>query len=235
MEQRLSHRAWELGGGQPVRVPRGRFGAERVVFSAGNPFHLTYPESIALTNLSGTFTARIWGLDPRHRLVVTPFFRPAGWWQAESGVPRTGIDWSLREAEGANYLTHTVEAWMVRKDSQTGNVHRIGKLDAEAWLNSGTIPDGIEIETAGYGVEIVITASINPIYVFQGEGGWVVTNNVGAVLDTGSINTWDIVCSFEVVPNQILGCNGMADEVIQALHPEYSEPIELIYGGQEGG
>jgi len=153
---------------------------------------------------SGVFTFEVWNLDPRAKLVVTAFFRPSAWLEGDLAA-------ELQDDPRSGWARAELSLQVMRRDS-SGRKHVIGTVPDDVCLNAGVIPDGAEIVTGADGVRVVIDCALDEAATFE------------------SFARRDLVCAFEVVPNERLGCSGLADEIIGALEFDSSGPLALSTG-----
>lgn len=205
-------RRWDLGCVAPVPIARPGRAREVLVARVVSPYEVGAPP----VNLSGRWSCTVFGLDPRCKLVVVPFFRRAPWWAelAAAGIYDPGA--VLTGADGEGYNVKVARVVVLRRDS-SGLVHDVGELPADVWLNGGTIPDGCEIVTGADGVRVEL------------EFGF------PTAAQAYLVPAWDVVCAIELAPNERLGCSGLADEIVGSLEVRIDPPAVLVsnWGGEE--
>lgn len=200
-------RRWDIGTGRPVRVPHPQRPREVTVAAMQSPL-----DPPAEVQTWGKWACTVFGLDPRCKLVAVPFFRRASWAATLDGDGVTPL--FADSAEGAGYSKATAKAVVVRRDS-SGRVHDIGVLPDDVWLNAGVVPDGCELVTGADGIRIEIEFELD------------------LAPDFNHAPSWDLVCALEVVPNERLGCSGLADEIAQSLEVRVDPPIVASWWMQE--
>jgi hypothetical protein len=196
-------RRWDIGNGRPVPVPAAQRAREVLAVRVLDPFAVN-PVEVK----TGVWSFSVFGLDPRCKLVVTAFFRRSEWYADRKADGTYDPDNTLAGTDGEGYVSATVKAVVVRRDA-LGPAHDIGELPADVFLNGGVLPDGCEIATAADGVRVEVACEM-------------VT---APTSDT--VCSWDIVCAVEVVPDEVLGCSGLADEIIGAIEVRIDPTVLL--------
>jgi len=232
MSEKHLTRAWSISQGRPHRIERRHTGKELVVAQMADPFLVADSLVPQAPVTSGSWTATVQHLDPRFKLVATPFFRRSAWFAKrlrDGNIVGAEI---LNDTDGKNYTRKDAASILLRKDSATGELHEIGQNQSDTWLNGGTVPDGTEVSSATAGIRIKIDFAIEPVTLVHGEGGYFVQVPGGMPLTYDKLTTYDLVCGLEVVPDIRLGCDGFADEVLEALDITIDPPTTLTAGNQ---
>lgn len=189
----------------PVPVPHPQRSREIVVASMPDPFDAaTEPGPIG----SGVWSVTVFGLDPRCKLVAVPFFRRSAWHAVRAASGEYDPSRVLSGVAGEGYSVAECAAVVLRRDV-SGLVHDVGGMPADVWLNGGNVPDGCELATGADGVRVEISFEVPEADSFVTQC------------------SWDLVCALEVVPNEVLGCNGLADEIVKSLEVRVDPPVRL--------
>lgn len=229
-------RAWAIGEGRPKRLERRHTGREVVIAQMADPFAMADSEIPTSPINAGSWAVTVQHLDPRFKLVATPFFRRSSWFRARLAEGKIIGAEILNDVDGKNYTQKDSTALLVRKDTPTGDVHVIGAQQSDIWLNGGTVPDGTEISSATAGIRIKVDFATERVAVRNQDGIYSVyawddiAHSNGALLTFDKLPTYDLVCGLEVVPDIRLGCDGMADEIMEALDISIDPPITLTAG-----
>lgn len=162
-------RSWDLASGRPVPLT----GTAKEILIALGP----NTGNAATPGQTFDIAIEVWNLDRAMVLVESHYWRLAPWFlNGGSGIPPAAPDTAI-----------TISAVLVKRDS-LGNVVEIGPYPAAAWLNGGTVPDGIEVTSGAEGVR----------FKFH-------------VVYTGQDVAFDFVASLVLKADQIFGCCGIGE------------------------
>lgn len=233
----MAIRGWDLSSGRPVPLARRSSGGEVVVATVRDPwtFIRALDASVWEPVVDVSWKAEIWELDPRMVLAVKPFFRRSGWFQSRVAAGLLPVSEILNDEDGKNFsgLVSTIE--ILCKDSATGEIHVLGELASDAWLNGGTVPDGVEVDSAADGIRIRIEGQIPKVWAYPAQGGGLSLygpdpesgNQSGTAVTWDSVATYDLVLGVKVLPDVRLGCEGLGEEIPDSMVLRFDEAVVL--------
>jgi hypothetical protein len=166
---------------------------------------------------SGVWAFDVFGLDGRMRYMPVVFFRRSAWWAARVADGSYDPGRTLAGVDGEGWASASCALKVLRRD-ELGVVHVVGDLPAaQVWLRGGAVPDGAELVTGADGIRLEVSGEL------------------AAVADPSVACSWDIVAALEVMPNERLGCSGLAEEIIESLEMSKAPPLALASPYVVGG